>query len=214
MPLVIDIETENTGSDVMNDNRRIISIQIGDDTIQELYYADSRDPEHTLEEAKRRIESLLSQGQVFAGFNIKDFDIPLLKRFLGIEIPEANMIELSETPRVAELKSQRKFGLEEVCKECGVQVSHKQRMNEKAEKYRKRQDIEELARIQATKDVQNKGWGYDFSYSRALDKTAGGHAIYDAYLEFVRNGGQKNSLFYEYAIGDVVAEYRLSRKLR
>ena len=31
----------------------------------------------------------------------------------------------------------------------------------------------------------------------------GGNAIYDAYQEFVRSGGQKDTLFYEHAIGDV-----------
>lgn len=38
---VIDIETENTGTDIMTDNKRIISVQIGDDVNQDLYWADS-----------------------------------------------------------------------------------------------------------------------------------------------------------------------------
>ena len=33
---IIDIETENTGSDVMQDNKRILSVQIGDDTRQKV----------------------------------------------------------------------------------------------------------------------------------------------------------------------------------
>jgi hypothetical protein len=51
MYFVIDIETENTGSDIMKDNKRILSIQIGDDTKQELYYADSTDSQWTLKRA-------------------------------------------------------------------------------------------------------------------------------------------------------------------
>jgi len=39
------------------------------------------------------------------------------------------------------------------------------------------------------------------------------HYIYDAYLEFVKSGGQKNTLFYEYAIGDVISEYQLLKAL-
>jgi hypothetical protein len=49
----------------------------------------------------------------------------------------------------------------------------------------------------------------DFSYNYVLDKIAGGNAIYDAYLEFVECGGQKDTLFYEYAIGDAISEYQL-----
>jgi len=42
--LVIDIETENTGADLIADSKRIISVQIGNSTNQELYYADARNP--------------------------------------------------------------------------------------------------------------------------------------------------------------------------
>jgi len=53
----------------------------------------------------------------------------------------------------------------------------------------------------------------DFAFNYVLDKIAGGRAIFDAYLEFVKSEGQKNTLFYEYAIGDVISEYQLLKKL-
>ena len=70
---VIDIETENTGTDIMEDNKRLLSVQIGDDTIQNLYWADSKYPQWTLESAKKEIASLLAQGVIFSGYNIKGF---------------------------------------------------------------------------------------------------------------------------------------------
>jgi len=214
MYLMIDIETENTGSDIMKDNKRIISVQIGDTTKQELYYDDSKDPQCTLVSAKKQITSLLSRGYIFAGYNIKAFDIPILKQFLGVEIPESNIFDLSQTPRVTELRKNKRFRLEDVCAEFGVEVSHKRRMNEMAEKYKDRQDIKDQAYAKAKDYVRNKGWSFDFSYNYVLDKIAGGYAIFDAYQEFVKSGGQKNTLFYEYAIGDVICEHRLLKALK
>lgn len=215
MYFVIDIETENTGSDIMNDNKRIISVQIGDDTKQELYYDDSKDSQYTLVGAKRRILSLLSQGHFFSGYNIKFFDIPVLKQFLEVEIPESKMLDLFRTHRVTQLKmSGKSVTLENVCREFGIKAVHKQRMNEKAEKYKDRKDIRELAIAKAKKDVENFGGNFDYFFRRVINKIAGGNAIYDAYQEFVRRGGQKNTLFYEYAIGDVICEYRLLKALK
>jgi len=196
MYLIIDVETENTGSDVMKDNKRIISVQIGDDAKQELYYADSKDSQYTLAGAKRQITSLLSRGHILAGYNLKLFDIPVLKQFLGVEIPESNMFDLFQTPRVTELwMNGRSVRLEDVCKECGIEVVHKRRMNEKAEKYKDRQDIKDLAYAKAKSDVENLGGDFDYSFRRALDKIAVGNAIYDSYQEFVRSGGQKTLSF-------------------
>lgn len=211
---IIDIETENTGSDILKDNKRIISVQIGDADKQELYYDDAKDPQYTFAKAKKQIASLLSQGNIFSGYNILDFDVPLLKRFLGVEIPQSNLFDLCQTPRVTEFKNRRLFSLEQVCGECGIEVTHKRKMNEKAEKYKNRQDIKDLAFTKAKELVNNRGWSFDFSYDRALNKIAGGNAIYDAYQEFVKSDGQKNTLFYEYAIGDVICEYRLLKTLK
>jgi hypothetical protein len=213
--LIIDIETENTGTDIMEDNKRILSVQIGDDVRQSLYWADSKDPKWALKAAEKKIASLLSQGVVFAGYNVKGFDIRFLKQFLGIEIPELNVLDLClcQQQKLTQLTGKNKPRLEEACAACGVEVTHKQKMNEKAEKCKSVQAHKDKAMAKAKELVEKKGWSQDFSYNYALDKIAGGTAIYDAYLEFVESGGKKDTLFYEYAIGDVISEHQLLKKL-
>ncbi|MGD0978602.1 MAG: hypothetical protein ABR962_05605 [Candidatus Bathyarchaeia archaeon] len=210
---IIDIETENTGTDIMEDNKRILSVQIGDDTTQNLYWADSKDSQWTLESAKKEIASLLSQGVIFSGYNIKGFDIRFLKQFLGVEIPEANILDLCQSPKITQFTGKNRARLEEACAACGVKVTHKQRMNEKAKKYKSMEAHKHKALAKAKELVEKRGWDQDFSFNYVLDKVAGGNAIYDAYLEFVKSGGQKNTLFYEYAIGDVISEYQLLKAL-
>lgn len=211
----LDIETENTGTDIMNDNKRIISVQIGDDAKQDLYWADSPETQWNLESAKKEIASLLAQGVTFAGYNIMGFDVRFLKEFMGVEIPESNLLDLCirHKPELSQLTGRNKPRLEEVCSACGIAVNHKQRMNQQAEKYKTNESFKAQALAKAKELVKNLGWGFDFSYKYALDKVAGGNAIYDAYLEFVKSGGQRNTLFYEYAVGDVVSEYQLLKKL-
>ena len=215
MYLIIDIETENTGADIMEDNKRILSVQIGDDVKQDLYWADSVDPRWTLESAKTEIASLLSQGVIFAGYNIKGFDVRFLKQFLGVTIPESNLLDLClcQPQKLTQLTGKNKPRLEDACRACGVKVAHKQRMNEKAKKYKLNEAFKKQALTKAEELVKNRDWGFNFSYNYVLDKLSGGNAIYDSYLEFVESGGQKDTLFYEYAIGDVVSEYQLLKVL-
>jgi len=73
MYIVLDVETKNLGSDIMRDNEQLLSLQLGDATKQKLYYYDSKNPKLTLEIGKKQITILLSQGVVFAGYNIKGF---------------------------------------------------------------------------------------------------------------------------------------------
>ena len=167
---IIDIETENTGTDIMEDNKRILSVQIGDDTIQNLYWADSKDPQWTLESAKKEIASLLSQGVIFSGYNIKGFDVRFLKQFLGVEIPEASILDLCQSPKITQFTGKNKARLEEACAACGVKVTHKQRMNEKAKKYKSMKAHKDKALAKANELVENRGWSQDFSYNYALDK--------------------------------------------
>lgn len=215
MYFVIDIETENTGTDIMKDNKRIISVQIGNDIKQDLYWADSPETQWNLESAKNRIDSLLVQGVTFAGYNIIGFDIKFLKEFMEVEIPESNLLDICirHKPKLSQLTGRNRPRLEEACLACGIVVSHKQRMNEQAEKYKTNETFKKQAFVKANELVRNLGWSFDFSYRYALDKVAGGNAIYDAYLEFVKSGGQRNTLFYEYAVGDIISEYQLLKKL-
>lgn len=211
----IDIETENTGIDIMKDNKRIISVQIGNDTKQNLYWADSKDSLWTLKSAEKEISSLLSQGVIFTGYNIKGFDNLFLKQFLGIEIPELNILDICHTDEIREFHNTTSdWTMECACAKWFVSANYKQKMNTKAEQYKTRQDIQEKAKVGAREIMKTKSWlTPSGAYTKALNKIAGGHAIYDAYLEFVKSGGQKDTLFYEYAIGDVVSEYQLLKKL-
>jgi hypothetical protein len=215
MYLIIDIETENTGTDVMEDNKRIISVQIGDDKKQDLYWADAKDQQWSLECAKREIASLLSQGIIFAGHNIRGFDVRFLKEFLGVEIPESHIHDPCEcqSEKMTRLTGRNHPKLEEACAAFGIKVTHKQRMNEKAMKYKSNEAFKKQALTKAKELVKEKGWTLNYAYDRVLDKIAGGNAIYEAYLEFVESGGQKNTIFYEYAIGDVISEYQLLKAL-
>jgi hypothetical protein len=214
MYVVLDVETKNLGSDIMEDNEQILSIQIGNATEQALYYHDSKNPEWTLAMGEKEIASLLSQGVTFTGYNIKGFDAVMLKRFLRVEIPESKMLDLCQSPKLTKITEKRKARLEEVCEKCGISVLHKLKMNKRAEKYEDREDIKKQAKAEAEDLVRNKGWSHDFAHDYVLDKIAGGHAIFDAYLEFVKSGGQKDTLFYEYAIGDIIAEYQLLKALK
>jgi hypothetical protein len=219
MYVVLDVETKNLGSDIMKDNEQLLSLQLGDATKQELYYYDSKDTQLNLEMGKKRIASLLSQGVTFVGYNIKGFDTIMLKKFLGVEIPLSRTFELCDTPKMVELHRRVKnWTADYACQKYKIDVSHKQKMNAKAEKYRAKEDIQkkakdDKAKAKAMEFVQNRGWTPDYAFNEVLRKIAYGHAIWDAYLEFVESGGRKNTLFYEYAIGDVISEYQLLKKL-
>ena len=94
--VAIDIETENTGADIDLDNKRIISVQIGNAMNVELYYADSKHPAYGLPRARDRIAEMLSNGYVFTGYYIEHFDMRNIAKFLGISIPPSNFIDLSQ----------------------------------------------------------------------------------------------------------------------
>ena len=208
--IAIDIETENTGADIDLDNKRIISVQIGNAMNVELYYADSKHPAYGLPSARDRIAEMLPNGYVFTGYYIEHFDMRNIAKFLGISIPPSNFIDLSQTDVIMSLKrSHELYKLEEVCSWFNVPVTHKLRMNEKAETYRTRQDIVDLAEREAPKIRAKKGGALDYAKMDAMRKITIGNAIFDSYKEFVQKGGSKETLFYEYATGDVVCEYRL-----
>lgn len=216
MSVVIDIETENTGADIIRDNKRIISVQIGNSEKQELYYADARDPSLSTSRVPQRIRTLIAERNVFAGYYLRDFDLPLLKQFLGVEIPGANILEITEMDGIKKLQQRtgrRSYRVEDVCREYGIPTDHKRLMHERAESFRKRPEVLTLADTAARQLVADKGWSYDFSLTYKLDKIAGGRAIYDSYLEFVQKNGAKDTLFHRYAIGDVICEYQLMQKL-
>ncbi len=214
--LVLDIETENLGANVMTDNTRVISIQLGDENNQTLYFADSKKPENSLDESIKRINLLISEGYVFAGYSIKRFDVPILKELLNIEIPEENILELTHTTRFNNLLrrlGKRYLSLADACAALGINASHKKKMITKAEGYLTRPDILNKAKKEAPVIAKKKGGSVEYAYNESIRKIAGGYAIYDAYIEFVQKDGARDTLFYEYAVGDIVCEYKLFKKL-
>lgn len=212
--VVLDTETKNLGSDIMRDNEQLLTIQLGNSTKQELYYYDSRNPNLTLEMGKKRIDSLLSQDITFVGYYFKGFDILMLKNFMEIEIPLSRVLELTETTRIKELhKRDKNWKMEHACRECGIEVSHKNKMDELAKKYRTKPEIMKRAFADAEENMKKKGGTFRWWYDKMLDKLAGGRAIWEAYSEFAESGGRKDTLFYEYAIGDVIATHKLFKKI-
>ncbi len=209
----LDIETENTGTDIKDGNKRIISIQIYNDEMEEIYYDDSYDK--NIEKGKETIKSLLDDGYVFVGYNLINFDVPLIKKFLHIEIPFSSIIEIIEINKVVELrKNLKKYKLEDVCNEFGVECEHKKLLIPLAEQYKNDIDVIGRAKMEGAKTASTKGWSLEFCRKRALDLISGGLAILDAYNQFVRSNGSTDSIFYKYAIGDVRTEYNLYHKLR
>ncbi len=211
---VIDIETENTGYDIMKHNKRIISIQMFDGQEGLIFYDGS--DKNTIDVAKSNIQSQIDAGFKFVGFNIRNFDVPLIKEFLGIEIPSGQILEISEMSsmnKIREKLGKKKPRLVDVCGHLGIECSHKNIMDDLSLKFRNQSDVIVIAKEGAEKWIKELGWGSSFSHNLALEKVAGGMAILDSFNEFVKHGGDPNSLFYKYAMGDVISEHKLYQKL-
>jgi len=207
-----DIETENTGANVQQDNKRIISIQLYNPNIEEIYYDNSI--EKSLEHGKERIKSLLNDGYILVGYYISKFDIPLLKDFLDLEIPPQKYIDISSMDKVERIKSKSGYSLQAVCKEVDVPCNHKKLLEPIVEKLKRDPEIIERAKIEGSKIASINSWTLQYSRDRALDRICGGTAIFQLYLEFVKSNGSHNSNFYEYAMGDVISEYELFQKIK
>lgn len=213
--VVLDIETENTGYDIMEHNKRIISVQLYDGSEGTLFYDGSN--KNSISAAKSALLTQIDQNYKFVGFNIRNFDAHLLNKFLGVTIPRGQIVELSEMPNMERIRKQLTKNyptLAEVCGHLGIDCSHKGIMDGLSAKIRNLPDVLEMAREGAEKMVKERGWSYDFSYNRALDKIAGGRAILQSFNEFVSSQGDSESLFYKYAMGDVFTEHRLFQNLR
>ena len=215
MDIVLDIETENTGYDVMNHNKRLISVQMLNGNTRQLFYDGSQN--NSLNNARSEILSQIENGSNFVGFNIRNFDVPFLKRFLEVEIPSQQILDISEMNELSKIRNEigkRYPRLLEICEHLGIDCSHKTMMDDYAMKFRDLPNVLELAKQGAKEWASKKGWSYDFSLKLAVDKITGGMAILESFNEFVRKGGSHEALFYNYAIGDILAENNLFQKLK
>jgi len=208
--ITLDIETENTGFDIMKDNKRIISIQLLDKNSSRIYYDGSESS--NLDSVKEELHSMIDGEKHFLGFNIRNFDVHFVKEFLGIDIPASQVIDIGEMPEMEKVRQRlgKKYPkLEEVCNLLGVDCTHKVTMNQRSQKFKELPDVIQKAKEGATKWQNEFRWSADYSHNRALDKISVGMAIMESFEEFQKSGGDQNSIFYQYAIGDVLAESRL-----
>lgn len=210
---VIDIETENTGHDIMNHNKRILSIQTYDGIEGRIFY-DGSDKDD-IDAGKSHIMSLIDRGYNFAGFNIRNFDTVLLKQFLNIDIPRNSILEIGEMPRMNEIRRQLKNSypsLFQTCSHLGIECSHKGLIDGLAADFKKLPNVMATAKIEADKKVK-RGEEYQRAYDKILNKIAGGMAILESFNDFLKSGGSVSAVFYRYAMGDVFSEYRLFKAL-
>jgi hypothetical protein len=212
---VLDIETENTGYDIMKHNKRIISVQMFDGSTGRLFYDGSESS--PIGDAKEAILSQMDDGYGFVGFNVRNFDVPLIKEFMGVEIPSGQVMEIGEMPPMDSIRQRlgkQRPRLFDVCDHLGIECSHKGIMDELSMRFRSRPDVVALAKEGADNLVKEKGWSLGFSQDYALGKVAGGMAILESFNEFVNSGGSMDSLFYKYAMGDVFSEHRFFEALK
>jgi hypothetical protein len=213
--ITLDIETENTGFDIMGDNKRMISLQLLDDDIGRIFFDGTNS--NNLDSAKKELCSLIDSGKNFLGFNVRNFDVHFIKEFLGIEIPSSQIIDIGEMPEMEKIRQRlgkKKPRLEEVCNLLGIDCTHKMTMNQRSQKFKGLPEVIQKAKEGSTKWQKELGWSGDFSYTLALDRISGGMAIMEAFEEFLKSRGDQNSFFYQYAMGDVHAERELYLKLK
>jgi len=214
--IVIDIETENTGYDVMESNKRILSVQTYDGNESMIYY-DGSDT-HDLSNAKRFLEEQIEMGTKFVGFNVRNFDVRFIREFMDVDIPNPQIVDIGELQKTNDIK--QKMGkkwprLVEICDFLEIECFHKNLMDNDSLKFKELPDVIKLAKEGAEKMCKEKTWWtYDYAYNRALSSISVGTAILKSFEDFVQSGGNTNSLFYKYAIGDVISEHLLYQKVK
>ena len=213
--VTLDIETENTGYDIMEDNKRIISIQLMEGTKTKIFYDGAKTD--SIEAGENKLHSLIESGKNFVGFNIRNFDVRFIKKFLGIEISASQIIEISEMPKMNNIRKHLRNDwprLVDCCEFMDVECSHKGLMDEQSNRLKKRPDVIKKAKEGAVALQERRGWSFNYAYNRALDKISGGTAILEAFNEFVGSKGDPNTIFYQYAMGDVFSENALYLKMK
>jgi len=214
--IVIDIETENTGYDIMGDNKRILSVQTYNGNESVIYYEGSST--NDLSDAKRFLEGQIEQGTKFVGFNVRNFDVRFIREFMKVDIPNSQIVDIGELKKTGDVK--QKMGkqwprLVEICDFLEIDCSHKNLMDDDSVKFKDLPDVIKLAKEGAEKMCKEKSWWtYDDAYDRALNSISIGTAILKSFEDFVKSGGNADSLFYKYAIGDVISEYLLYQKVK
>ncbi len=208
---------ENTGADPIGDSRRIISVQVGDSSKQDIFYAEANTGDQSLFGALMQINSFIAKNWSFVGFNLKGLELYFLRRFLNVSIPEYMVFDLRDQEGVMKLQQRPErpvFKLEEVLSEYKIPLDYRLPIEANAELVKKRPEVVTQADEAAKQLAASKGWSPEFSRQYALNNIATGTAIKEAYDEFVQKAGAKDTVFYKYASGDIIAEHSLLEALR
>ena len=213
----LDVIMENTGADPIGDSKRIMSVQIGDSSKQDVFYAESNTGDQSLFGALMQVNSLVAKNYTFVGHNLKGMELYFLRRFLNVSIPEYMVLDLRDQEGVMKLQQRPEkplFKLEEVLSEYKIPLDYRLPIDANAELIRKKPEIVAQADEAAKLISTSKGWSPEFSRQYALNNIATGTAIKEAYDEFVQKAGAKDTIYYKFATGDIVAEHKLLEALR
>ena len=165
-------------------------------------------------ERKKGNTKFALKGVIFVGYNIKGFDLPMIKQFLNVDIPESQILDLClcQPQKIAQLTGKNRSRLEEACKAFGIDASHKQRMDEKAKAYKTNEAFKARSLVRAKELVQDKKWTVFFHTTMHLIKSLVGTQSMMLTWNLPK-AVDKNTLFYDYAIGDIISEFSLLKKL-
>jgi hypothetical protein len=213
----IDVITENAGIDPSTETGRVVSVQLLDGGKQEVYYAESYDGDHSLFGAALQIKMFSTRGYTFAGYGVRQFELPALKRFLNIMIPGYMTVDLAESELLVKLRESTKkplATLDDVCLELGVSLEYRRGIDDIAALAKKRPEVLAKADSAAQQLSSSKGWPLDVSRQYALDRIAAGTAVAESYAEFVEKRGSQDTAFYRYAAGQVVCEHSILQALQ
>ncbi|MFH0817108.1 MAG: hypothetical protein V1909_00565 [Candidatus Micrarchaeota archaeon] len=204
--VALDIETETRSFYPKQDTRRILSIQLGTDVWQELYYADGK-PGENLADGVTRIRKLAADDVVFVGHYIKKFDCEHLSTFCGVNIQHCE-----DTFTHAGLSQLSSRSLASACSHFGIPASHKHILNSWKAKAQSLPEFKSHFEKCVSEAQELHGISREDAQRSVLKDMLVGWAIMCAYADFVSKPSKKHD-FYQYAIGDVKAEYLLFKKL-
>ena len=156
--IVIDIETENTGYDVMKHNKRILSIQTYDGKDGCIYYDGS---DNDLSAAKDALNKNIESGKKFVGFNVRNFDVRFIREFMDVDIPSSQIIDIGEMTNMQQVKQKMRKDyprLVDVCSFLDLECSHKSLMDDHSLQFKKRPEVIKMAQEAVEVWKKEKPW--------------------------------------------------------
>ena len=212
--ITVEIETAESGS--ANNATRIISVQFGDSTSQEVYYADANEGRRSLFQVPIQIQTLLSQGYLFTGYGIKGLTMSSLQRFLSVTIPLGHVLDIKESDAIRRLEqklNKAPIELGDACKEYGVLMEYERPILEKADQLNHDRGLQSQSKEEAQK-LPSTSMSIEATSESVLSRLAKQRAVLGFYQEFLEKGGSADTPYHRYVTGRVVCEYQLLSALR